>query len=318
MADTSPTFSDVEYAAARIAPYAKRTPVLTCSDLDELVQAKLFFKCENFQKAGTFKFRGACNAVFSLEENIADKGVATHSSGNHAAALALAGALRNIPVHVVIPNNTVEIKKQIVMGYGAEITFCSPTLAARESTLSNVIAGTGAALIHPYNDERIIAGQGTVTLELMEEYTNLDAIIAPVGGGGLMSGTCIAARGINKNIILIGAEPTGADDARTSMKKGEITPQINPKTIADGLLTSLGDKTFPIIHETVKEILTVSEAGIIQAMRLIWEQMHIIIEPSSAVVLGALLEHPGTVSAEQIGLILSGGNANLDHLPWQN
>ena len=312
----TPTLSDLEKAAERIAPFAEITPILTCSAISEMVGAELFFKCENFQKVGAFKFRGACNAVFSLTDDEAAKGVATHSSGNHAAALSLAGKLRGIPVHIVMPSNAPEIKKQAVKGYGGRITYCEPTLSARESTLKIVIEKTHAFEIHPFNDEQIIAGQGTATLELLNTIPDLDVIIAPIGGGGLISGTCIAAKGINPNITIMGAEPKGADDAYLSLAKGEIVPQTNPNTIADGLLSSLGKKTFPIIAEHVSKILTVSEKNIIRAMRLVWERLNIIIEPSSAVVLAALLEHPEENKEKKVGLILSGGNTDLDHLYW--
>ena len=312
----SPTFSDIEKAAERISPFANITPVLTSSTINEVAGVKLYFKCENFQKVGAFKFRGACNAVFSLRDNEAAKGVATHSSGNHAAGLALAGKLREISVHVVMPRNAPKVKIEAVKGYGAKIIFCEPTLKAREAGLNQVKNETGAVVIHSYNDERIIAGQGTAALEFLQEYPELDTIMAPVGGGGLISGTCIAAKGINPDIAIIGAEPRGADDAFRSLIKGEIIPQTNPQTIADGLLTTLGDKTFPIIQEHVEKILTVSEEWIVRAMRLIWERMNIIVEPSSAVVLAALLEHPGEHVGNHIGLILTGGNVDLDNLPW--
>jgi len=311
-----PPFSDIEKAAERIAPFAEITPVLTNSAISEKIGAKLYFKCENFQKVGAFKFRGACNAVLSLNDDEAAKGVATHSSGNHAAALALAGKLRDISVHVVMPDNAPKGKIKAVKGYGAKITFCKPTLEAREATLNRIINKTDAVVIHPYNDDRIIAGQGTAALELIKKYPELDAIIAPVGGGGLISGTCVAAKEIQPDIAIIGAEPKGADDAFQSLVKGEIVPQTNPITIADGLLTSLGNKTFPIIQEHVEKILTVSEDYIVKAMRLIWERMNIIVEPSSAVVLAALLEHPGENFGDHVGLILTGGNADLDNLPW--
>lgn len=311
-----PTFSEIQTAAERIAPFAEITPVLTNSAISEMAGTELFFKCENFQKVGAFKFRGACNAVLSLRDKDAAKGVATHSSGNHAAALALAGKIREISVHVVMPDNAPKVKIRAVEGYGAKITFCKPTLEAREATLNRVKNETGAIVIHPYNDERIIAGQGTVALEFLQEYPELDTIIAPIGGGGLISGTCVAAKGTHPDIAIIGAEPKGADDAFQSLIKGEIVPQINPKTIADGLLTSLGDKTFPIIQEHVEKILTVSEEGIIKAMRLIWERMNIIVEPSSAVVLATLLEYPEEHTGSHVGLILTGGNADLDNLPW--
>jgi threonine dehydratase len=311
-----PTFSDIQKAAERIAPFVNITPVLTSSTINKIAGAELYFKCENFQKVGAFKFRGACNAVFSLRDNEAAKGVATHSSGNHAAGLALAGKLREISVHVVMPRNAPKVKIEAVKGYGAKIIFCEPTLEAREASLNQVKNETGAVVIHSYNDERIIAGQGTVALEFLHEYPELDTLIAPVGGGGLISGTCVAAKGINPDITIIGAEPRGADDAFQSLKKGEIIPQTNPQTIADGLLTTLGDKTFPIIQEHVEKILTVSEEWIVRAMRLIWERMNIIVEPSSAVVLAALLEHSEEHVGNHIGLILTGGNVDLDNLPW--
>ena len=316
MAYSHPQLMDIEEAAERIAPYAEKTPVLTCSAINEMVHAELYFKCENFQKVGAFKFRGACNAVFSLTDEEAAKGVATHSSGNHGAALALAGSLRGVPVHVVMPNNAPNIKKDAVAGYGAEITFCEPTLEARESTLDLIMEKTGAVMIHPYNDERIICGQGTTALELVKEFSDLDIIMAPIGGGGLISGTCIAAKGLKPNISIIGAEPKGADDAYQSFIKGVIVPQTNPQTMADGLLTSLGEKTFPIIQKYVKEIITVSEEHITEAMQIIFRNLNMIIEPSSAVVLGTLLERSDSFLGQKIGMILTGGNVDPVELPW--
>ncbi len=316
MTSFSPTFSEIQKAAERISPFAKITPVLTSSAINEMAGAELYFKCENFQKVGAFKFRGACNAVFSLRDKDTANGVVTHSSGNHAAALALAGKLRKISVHVVMPQNAPKVKIRAVEGYGAKITFCESTLEAREASLNHVKNETGAIVIHPYNDERIIAGQGTAALELLQEYPMLDTIITPVGGGGLISGTCVASKGINPDIKIIGAEPKGADDTFQSLIRGEIVPQTNPQTIADGLLTSLGDKTFPIIQKHVDKILTVSEEWIVKAMRLIWERMNIIVEPSSAVVLAALLDHPGENVGNYVGLIITGGNVDLDNLPW--
>lgn len=316
MAYSHPQLMDIEEAAERIAPYAEKTPVLTCSAINEMVHAELYFKCENFQKVGAFKFRGACNAVFSLTDEEAAKGVATHSSGNHGAALAFAGSLRGVPVHVVMPNNAPNIKKDAVAGYGAEITFCEPTLEARESTLDLIMEKTGAVMIHPYNDERIICGQGTTALELVKEFSDLDIIMAPIGGGGLISGTCIAAKGLKPNISIIGAEPKGADDAYQSFIKGVIVPQTNPQTMADGLLTSLGEKTFPIIQKYVKEIITVSEEHITEAMQIIFRNLNMIIEPSSAVVLGTLLERSDPFSGQKIGMILTGGNVDPVELPW--
>ncbi|HET7144353.1 MAG TPA: pyridoxal-phosphate dependent enzyme, partial [Anaerolineales bacterium] len=284
------TLNDIVQAAVRIKSYAHRTPVLTNESLDQKAGAQVYLKCENFQKVGAFKFRGACNAVYSLTEEEAAGGVCTHSSGNHAAALALAAKMRGIPAYIVMPNNAPSVKKNAVAGYGGQITFCQPTLEARESSLARIKLDTGANVVHPYNDERVIAGQGTAALELLEDVPDLDVIIAPVGGGGLLSGTSIAATEIKKGIRVIAGEPEMADDAYRSMNAGEIIPSKNPKTIADGLLTSLGTLTFPIIQKRVEQIVTVSEAGIIASMKFIWERAKIIIEPSSAVAIGVLWE----------------------------
>jgi threonine dehydratase len=311
------TLHDIEAAAQRIANYAHRTPVLTCQSLDAMVGASLFFKCENFQKVGAFKFRGACNAVFSLSEQEAGRGVATHSSGNHAAALALAARWRGISATIVMPYTAPAIKKAAVAGYGARVVFCEPTLKAREETLAAEVAQSGATVIHPYNDERVIAGQGTAALELLAEVADLDIVMTPVGGGGLLSGTAIAVTACSPKTKVMGAEPEGADDAYRSLRAGRILPSLSPKTIADGLLTSLGDKTFPIIQEKVTDIVTVSEEAIISAMRHIWERMKIIIEPSCAVPFAALLEGKVNVKGQRVGIILTGGNVDLDRLPWQ-
>lgn len=311
-----PTLADIRQAAARIAPYAHRTPVLTCSSLDALVGAQVFCKGENFQKVGAFKFRGACNAVFGLSEAEAQRGVATHSSGNHAAALALAARLRGIPAHIVMPANAPEVKKAAVAGYGGRIVLCEPTLEARETTLAAVIQETGASMVHPYNDPRIIAGQGTAALELCNDLADLDIVMVPVGGGGLLSGTALAVRALAPLTQVIAAEPAAADDAYRSLQAGHILPANNPPTIADGLRTSLGDLTFAIIRQHVAQIVTVSEEGIVQAMRYIWERMKIIIEPSAAVPIAALLERRLDVAGKRLGIILSGGNVDLEHLPW--
>jgi len=312
-----PTLTDIRQAAARIRPYAHRTPVLTCASLDRQVGAQVFMKCENLQKVGAFKFRGACNAVFSLTDEEAARGVATHSSGNHAQALALAAKLRGIPAYIVMPENAPAVKKAAVAGYSGRITFCEPTLKAREITTAQVVEKTGATVVHPYNDYRVIAGQGTAVLELLEEAPDLDVIIAPVGGGGLLSGSAIAAKGISQNIRIIAAEPEMADDAYRSFQAGHIIPSENPKTIADGLLTSLGDKTFPIIQQHVEQIVTVSEAAILESMKFIWERTKIIIEPSAAVPVALLWERKIDLSDLRVGIILSGGNVDLDRLPWQ-
>jgi len=312
----SPTFADVQTAAARIKPYAHRTPVLTCTSLNELVGAELFCKCENFQKVGAFKFRGACNAVFSLSDEEARYGVVTHSSGNHAAAVALAARLRGISAHIVMPDNAPAVKKAAVAGYGGTIVYCAPTLAARESTLERVVGETGATFIHPYNDARVIAGQGTAALELLTDVSDLDAIMAPVGGGGLLSGTAIVTAALAPSTQVIAAEPEAADDAYRSLQAGKILPALDPRTIADGLRTSLGELTFAVIQRHVQQIVTVSEAAIIQAMRHVWERMKILIEPSAAVPIGVLLEKKIDLTGKRIGVLLSGGNTDLDRLPW--
>ncbi|MCE9646747.1 MAG: pyridoxal-phosphate dependent enzyme [Chloroflexi bacterium] len=313
----SPTLHDIRAAAERIRPYAHRTPVLTNQSLNHQVGAQVFLKCENLQKVGAFKFRGACNAVFSLSDQEAAQGVCTHSSGNHAAALALAAKMRGVPAYIVMPDNAPDVKKAAVAGYGGVITFCEPTLAARESTLARVQQETGATVVHPYNDERVITGQGTAALELLEDHPDLDVILAPVGGGGLLSGTAIAATELKKGTRVIAGEPEMADDAFRSLKAGRIIPSENPKTIADGLLTSLGTLTFPIIQQRVEQIVTVSEEAIIESMKFVWERAKIIIEPSSAVAIGVLWEKKIDLSGLKIGVILSGGNVDLARLPWQ-
>jgi threonine dehydratase len=313
---TAPILEDIQNAHERVKRLIHQTPVLTCRAIDDLCGASLFFKCENFQKVGAFKIRGASNAVFSLTDEEAARGVATHSSGNHAAALALAASWRGVQSHVVMPENSPQVKVRAVAGYGAHITFCKPTLEAREKALEEVIEATGAALIHPYNDFRVICGQGTAGLELCEEISGLDAVITPVGGGGLLSGTAIAVSSVSPGTLVFGAEPKGADDAFRSLQAGKIIPVRDPNTIADGLRTSLGDLTFPIIRRMVKEIFTVSEQGIIDSMRTIWERMKIIVEPSSAVPLAAALEQKAGIAGKRIGIIVSGGNVDLDKLPW--
>lgn len=311
-----PDYSDIELAHQTIHEYAHRTPVLTSSGINKIVGADLHFKCENFQKVGAFKFRGACNAVFSLSQEEMEMGVATHSSGNHAAALALAAKMRGIPAYIVMPETSPEIKKKAVAGYGAKITFCKPTLQARESTLAQVVKETGATEIHPYNNFHVIAGQGTAAKELIEDKGKFDIIIAPVGGGGLLSGTAISSKHLLPQCKVIAAEPAGADDAFRSFHGKKWVPSENPKTIADGLLTSLGERNFAIISEKVDDIVTVSEEKIVEAMRLIWERMKIIIEPSSAVPLAAILENKIDVKNKKVGIVLSGGNLDLGKLPF--
>ena len=311
-----PTFSDVQKAHEIVKKYAHRTPVLSSSGINKIVGGNLYFKCENLQKVGAFKFRGACNAVFSLTDEEAQRGVATHSSGNHAAALALAAKMRGIAAHIVMPSNSPEIKKKAVAGYGAKITFCEPTLQARESTLAQIVAETGATEIHPYNNFNVIAGQGTAAKELIEDFGDFDIIIAPVGGGGLLSGTALSTKYLLPGCKVIAAEPAGADDAFRSFHEKKIIPSVNPKTIADGLLTSLGERNFAIIMENVDDIVTVSEEKIVEAMRMIWERMKIIVEPSSAVPLAAILEGKVDIQNKKVGIILSGGNLDLGRLPF--
>jgi len=311
-----PTIDDIRAAAGRIGPYVHRTPVATCASIDAIAGASLFFKCENLQKVGAFKARGATNAVFSLSDEAAACGVCTHSSGNHAAALARAAGLRGIPAHIVMPSSALQVKKAAVAGYGALITECEPTLEARETTLAEVQGRTRATFIHPYDDPRVIAGQGTAALELLEQAPDLDVVMPPVGGGGLASGTTITVSALQPGIEIWGAEPAEADDAFRSLRDGRLYPSVKPATIADGLLTSLSDRTFRILSGGLTGILTVDEATIIRAMRLLWERAKILVEPSGAVPLAAILANPGRFDGKRVGLILSGGNTNLDKLPW--
>lgn len=313
-----PALHNIEEAAERIRDYVHRTPVMTSSMIDGICGARLFFKCENLQKAGAFKSRGACNAVFSLDESQLNKGVATHSSGNHAQALARAAMLRKAEAYIVMPETSPLVKVEGVKGYGGRITFCKPTLQAREDTLKEIISNTGALEIHPYNDYRIIAGQATCAMELLQQSPDLDIVLAPVGGGGLLSGTALAATYLSPNTKVIAAEPEMANDAYRSFKEGRFVPSENPRTIADGLLTSLGSRTYPIIIKYVDDIVTVSEDGIVEAMRLVWERMKMVIEPSSAVPLAAILEQKIDVHGKRVGIIVSGGNVDLTSLPWQS
>lgn len=312
----TPEFNDVVAASELITAYLNRTPVITSRQVNGMSGGELFFKCENFQKVGAFKFRGATNAIMNLTDEERNRGVVTHSSGNHAAALAHAAVSRGVKAYIVMPETAPEVKKRAVSGYGADITYCQPTLEAREAAAADIMSQTGATLVHPYNNFFVIAGQGTATLELLKQCPDLDIIIAPVGGGGLLSGTLLAAKGINKKIIVYGAEPAMADDACRSLKAGKILPSVNPKTIADGLLTSLCERTYSIISKNVADILTVSEESIINAMMLIWERMKIVVEPSSATVLAAVLENRKLFEGKKTGLIISGGNVDLKKLPF--
>ncbi len=315
---TLPTFDDVIAAEARIAPHIHRTPVLTCATLDDRAGANLFFKCENFQKVGAFKARGACNAVFGLDEATARRGVATHSSGNHGAALAYAAGRRGIPAAIVMPETASAAKKAAVSGYGGRIVECAAGMAAREAALAEVVKETGAELVHPYADARVIAGQATASKELIEDVAGLDAIIAPVGGGGLLSGCCLTLSALAPSVALYGAEPEAADDAQRSLKAGRLITDDAPNTIADGLRASLKPLTWHFIQAGVTDILTVSEDEIISAMRLVWTRMTIIIESSSAVPVAAILKNRDVFAGRRVGVVLTGGNVDLDDLPWRD
>ncbi|MBX2961155.1 MAG: pyridoxal-phosphate dependent enzyme [Cyclobacteriaceae bacterium] len=301
----------IEQAHERIKPYIHRTPVLGSTSINEYAGCNIVFKCENFQKIGAFKARGAMNAALSLSKEDLEKGLATHSSGNHAQALARAAHFLKVPSYIVMPSTAPEIKKRGVRNYGGEIFECEPALEARETTLKEVIAKTGATEIHPFNNYEVIAGQATATKELIEDIGQLDFILAPVGGGGLLSGTLLAAKYFSPGTQVIAGEPEGADDAYRSLKSGKIEPS-QAKGVGDGLLTSLGNKTFPIIRDHVKEIITVSDREIIAAMRMVWERMKIIIEPSCAVPLAALFKEKQKFSGKRVGIILSGGNVDLE------
>lgn len=308
------TLDDIRAAAARIAPFAHVTPVMTCQTLDRLAACSLFFKCEQWQRAGAFKFRGACNAVQRLSAADAARGVVTHSSGNHAQALALAARQRGAPAHIIMPENASPVKRRAVEGYGGKITLCVPTLEARETTTAAVQGQTGAVLIPPYNHPDIIAGQGTVALELLDQVSDLDALVAPIGGGGLVAGVTIAAKALRPGIRIFAAEPSGADDAARSKAQGMLVPQTNPRTIADGLLTSMGDLTWPVVRDQVDAVITVSEEEIKVALRLTWERAKLLIEPSSAVAVAAVLADAFPKGFRRIGVVLSGGNVSLPEI----
>lgn len=313
-----PSLNDIREAHSRIKPFVHKTPVMTSGQLDAMFGCRLFFKCENFQKVGAFKFRGATNAVLQLTEEQKKRGVVTHSSGNHAAALSLAARMNGVKARIVMPESAPSVKKAAVAGYGAEITMCKPTLASREETCRLIMEREGAVLVHPYDNYNVICGQGTAALELLDEINGLEVIVAPIGGGGLMSGTSVCARGKNRNIRIIGAEPANADDASRSFKSGHLVPSVNPSTVADGLLTSLSELTFSIIRKNVDDIFTVSEESILRCLMLVWERMKIIIEPSSATVLAAVMENPDFFRGKSTGLIISGGNVDLRNLPFRS
>jgi len=316
--DYAADLTAVREAARRIEPHIHRTPTMTCSALDELAGRRLFFKCENLQRVGAFKMRGATNAVFKLADDAAARGVVTHSSGNFAQALALAARVRGIAAHIVMPRTAPAVKRRAVEGYGARIIPCEPTLEARETTAAAVLEETGGTLLHPYDHPDVIAGQGTIALELLEQADGLDAIVAPVGGGGMISGIAVAAHGLQPGIRVLAGEPLGADDAARSKAAGELVPQTGPDTIADGLLTSLGELTWPVVRDLVERVVTVSEDEIVSAMRLVLERMKLVIEPSAAVGLAAVLsdEFRALDRLGRVGVVLSGGNVDLDCLPW--
>jgi threonine dehydratase len=311
-----PDPADIREARERIRNFAHRTPVISSDAINRKLAAHIYFKCENLQKVGAFKFRGACNAVFALSDAQARRGVVAHSSGNHAQALALAARLRNIPAYIVMPENAPQVKKSAVAEYGARITFCRPTLAAREQTQSEIIADTGAVEIHPYDNPKVVAGQATAAEELLDEVPELDTLIAPVGGGGLLGGTALSAKARSGKIRVIGVEPSGADDAARSLQAGHIIPSVEPKTVADGLLTSLGQLNFAILREYVDAIETVDDELTIRAMKYFWERTKLIIEPSAATAVAFLLKTAGQWEGRKVGVILSGGNVDLDRLPW--
>lgn len=311
-----PTFEDVQMAQVRIKPYIHRTPVLTSRYFDRLIGAELFFKCENFQKAGVFKARGASNAVFGLSDEQAAKGVASHSSGNHALSLSYAAACRGIKATVVMPRTAPEAKKAAVRGYGGEVLECDPSTAAREAMLEEVIARTGADFVHPYNNHRVIAGQGTCSLELHEEVGALDCLVAPIGGGGMISGTCLALSHVSPKTRIYAAEPKNADDVYRSFHAGKIIEDDAPQTIADGLKVSLRPRTWHFVSTYVTDVLLATEEEIVEAMYLTWQRMKIVIEPSSAVPLAVILKNKQLFAGQRIGVILTGGNVDLKKLPW--
>ncbi len=313
---TIPTLADIEIAEKRISPYIHRTPVMSSQSLNELTGAELFFKCENFQKIGAFKMRGASNAIFALSESEVRNGVATHSSGNHAQAVAYVARLRNVPAYIVMPENAPSVKKKAVERLGAKLYFCEPTIEAREAMLQGILEKTQANFMHPFNDYRIIAGQATCAKEFLVQVPDLEILTTPVGGGGLVSGTALLAHYLAPHIKVIGTEPALADDAAEGFRTGKIVPARKTLSIADGLRTSVGEKTFEIIRQYVHNILTAKEETIIEAMRLIWERMKIIIEPSCAVPLASILENTESFRGKKVGIILTGGNVDLENLPF--
>ncbi|MCL4105995.1 UNVERIFIED_CONTAM: hypothetical protein GTU68_058301 [Idotea baltica] len=312
----APTLESLQEAHLRIAPYVHKTPIYRSSLLDNASGARLHFKCENLQKVGAFKARGACNAVFSLADDAIASGVATHSSGNHGAALAMAAALRGVQAHVVMPRNAPLAKREAVAAYGAKIIDCDPTLPAREAALRELVDRTGAAVVHPYSDARVIAGQGTVALEILEQVEDLDTLVVPVGGGGLLAGVALAVKSLKPSVEVVAVEPAGADDAFRSFGLGRLVPQTSPNTIADGLRAGLGALNFTMIQQHVNTILTVEEATIVEAMKLQWSRLKTVVEPSGAVSFAGVLEHPERFRGRSVAVVISGGNLDLENLPW--
>ena len=311
-----PTLDDMLVARARIAPHIHRTPVLTSRFLNELTGAELFFKCENLQKAGAFKARGASNAVFGLSDDQAARGVATHSSGNHGTCLSYAAGRRGIPCTLVMPRTAPQAKKDAVRGYGGRVVECEPSTSSREAVFAEVVAETGAEFVHPYNDWRVIAGQATCSAELIEQVEGLDAVVAPIGGGGMISGTCLTLSNLAPGVKIYAAEPEQADDAYRSFKAGHIIADDAPETVADGLKVPLKELTWHFVKSHVTDILTASDPAIVEAMKLIWKRMKIVMEPSSAVPLATILKNPETFAGKRVGIIITGGNVDLDRLPW--
>ncbi|MDR3387841.1 MAG: pyridoxal-phosphate dependent enzyme [Rudaea sp.] len=316
MSNATVTFADIEAAAARIAPHAHGTPLLRSASLDAIAGCRLLFKCENFQRAGAFKFRGACNAVWSLSDAVAVRGVVTHSSGNHGAALALAAKTRGIPAHVVVPEGAVATKVAAIRAYGATVHTCAPTLAARDAMASGIERATGATMVHPFTNMAVIAGQGTAALELIRKAGAIDSLIAPVGGGGLIGGSAIAAKALVPRIRIFAAEPEGAADASESLRRGERVTDLVPDTLCDGLRAAIGAINFDLLREHAVQALLASDAETVAAMRLLWERLKIVVEPSSAVALAAIVRHREHFAGRRVGVILTGGNVDLDHLPW--
>ena len=313
-----PTLDDIRGAAERIAPFVHRTPVLSSSSINQITGCEITFKCENFQKVGAFKIRGATNAVRCLGEDQIRRGVATHSSGNHAAAVALAAKMRNTTAYTVMPSNVSRVKKEAVAGYGAKITYCEPTLSARDNVLIDIVRDTGAAFIHPYDNRHVIEGQATAAMELLEQVSSLDVVMTPIGGGGLISGTALTVHSLSPRTKVIGIEPEGAADAYRSFKSGALVPGTEPESIADGLLAPLSASTFNIISRYVDDVVTVDDDAITEAMRTIWERMKLVVEPSAAVPLAALLSGRVNIAGLKVGIILTGGNVDLNRLPWMN